>query len=138
MCLPSLVIPGKIDRITTGVAITADFSCQNDGNIAWKFLRGSAHQHSSTFCSSSPFGSVPSNYSANRDLLATSRQPRTDRCVTSLLWIYAIYALQHCNSTPRLFEGRKLLKMNDLYCCCFLYRKWSRLQNTPIQCVTPT
>ena len=102
------------------------FPSQNNENIFWNFLSGSAHWLCFPFCPSSHAELVPFILTVQRDLsaiLPMSHLSWRDICAESLLWIYVIYTTQHNSCTLCLFKGRKSCKMNHLYVltCCFLF-----------------
>ena len=60
MHLSGLVVSSSYSRITTLVAVSADFLAYwNDGSTAWNFLWGSTRRHSSSFCPVPHDWSVP-------------------------------------------------------------------------------
>ena len=90
-----LVIPGKEDRITTHVAVSADL-------LKWGELKFLVRVMTSTF--------IPVLSMLNQCLpsslckeffqpLPISSEPWRERCVASLLWSYVMYSSQHCSST---------------------------------------
>lgn len=88
------------------------------GNLAWDFLWGSTHRHSSLFCPS-----LHTQISAFHLLCAEISFNHITSAIKGK--ICCLYFLQHHNSIPWLFEGTKWSKINyqwlPVLACCFLY-----------------
>ena len=132
LCLSGL--PGKLVALSgySRQSLQDHYSCSRqccsfpdwiDGKIAGNFFWGWAHWNSSPFCVCTHGESVPSIFSAQRDLsgtLPTSLQPWRNRCVASLLWSCMIYISQHHNSTSFSTFKQPWCKISDLYCLFWL------------------